>query len=254
MPPSDIGRHDNGMTDPFDMGRPRRNLSQFAGADVFVVDIIDLEARHDDFFGLFLSSNDLDGIAVRIGETHDLLPPGASKSSIPDAPSSLVAFSRSSMLFVRNPRPMNLGSPRCVMWITGSVPVPRMNSLSLVRSTLTIPKSVRNSSATSRSGDCSRPNVMSATLIMLFPSAEPRFLSSICYNDIVAVAFVKTLDQFRTAGQHSPLIDITFISDLTCVNLRRFRHQEYSRIRVSYRDCRYYESQGTFEYDREPGR
>ena len=54
-------------------------------------------------------------------------------------------------------------------------------------------------------------------------------LSSICFNDIVAVAFVKTLDQFCTAGQHSPLIDITFIGDLTCVNLRWFRHQEYWR-------------------------
>src|SRR5690348_5410902 len=49
------------------------------------------------------------------------------------------------------------------MWCTGSVP--RMYSAVLVRSVLIRPKRVRNSSCVSRSGERSRPQAMSVTLI-----------------------------------------------------------------------------------------
>src|SRR5690242_9894463 len=73
---------------------------------------------------------------------------------------------------------MKPGGPSSVTcrWCSGSVP--RMNNLSLVRPARTMPKSSRNSSCLSRSGERMRPHAMSLTLMtgMSLPPSNSKAL------------------------------------------------------------------------------
>src|ERR671936_3001316 len=85
--------------------------------------------------------------------------------SMPLAPGALASFLRSSSLSTWKPRPRNFDGPRCVTWMYGDGSVPRIYRRSLVRSVRAMPKRDKNSSASSRLGDCSRPNARSVTLM-----------------------------------------------------------------------------------------